>query len=174
VEESLVPKDQGKEQATDAFLVSQGFSILVLIFHPHFQPSFEFFPEPDESLQGKRMHRVRFEQKNGAPSPSLLQVHGKDYPILWRGTAWIDPDTLVITKIRTELKRSMEDLGLVSLQSEVLYTSVEYEGSEEPYWLPETALVEAKSRRQHWRNVHRFSEYRRFTVDTKITVEEPQ
>jgi hypothetical protein len=48
------------------------------------------------------------------------------------------------------------------------------DGSEEPYWLPQTAVVDAQSRQQHWRNVHRFDNYRRFTVDTRIMIEEPQ
>jgi hypothetical protein len=68
----------------------------------------------------------------------------------------------------------MEEVGLMSLQSEVVYDPVQYDGSAEPYWLPQTALVEARSRRQHWQNVHRFEQYRRFTVDTKIRVAEPQ
>jgi hypothetical protein len=173
VGEELVPKDQVKHETDEPLLVSQGFSLLVMIFHPHFRNSFQYFLESDESLQGKPMHRIRFEQKPGAASPSLLQVHGKDFPIEWQGTAWIDPETLVIGRIQTNLKRSLEDLGLMRLQSEVLYGLVEYEGGQS-YWLPQVATVEADSRRQHWRNVHRFTDYKRFTVDTKIMIEEPQ
>jgi hypothetical protein len=176
VGESLVPRTNADEkQETLPLLVSQGFSLLILIFHPHFQGSFQFFLEPDSVFEGKAFHRIRFEQNEEGPSLSVLQVHGKDYPLRWQGTAWVDSDTLAIAKMEARLKNSVEDAGLVSLQTEVSYgVLLQGDGSEEPYWLPQTAVVDAQSRQQHWRNVHRFDNYRRFTVDTRIMIEEPQ
>jgi hypothetical protein len=38
------------------------------------------------------------------------------------------------------------------------------------HWLPETATIEAETPTQRWRNVHRFVNYKRFTVETKESV----
>jgi hypothetical protein len=36
------------------------------------------------------------------------------------------------------------------------------------------AVVEAETKRQHWRNTHLFSDYRRFEVETQVKTALPQ
>ena len=40
-------------------------------------------------------------------------------------------------------------------------------------WLPQSAVVEARTQRQHWRNLHQFSDYRRFSVSSEVSVGDP-
>ena len=174
VEEARTQKAKADKAPSGPLLVTKGFSTLLLIFHPLFQPSFEFEPMPDEQVGGKMLYRIGFRHIPGSPTPSVLQVQEMEYPLEWRGVAWIDPDSWAVVKMQAGLMTSMESVGLKSLDTEVLYRPINYEGASDTFWLPDTATVEARSLRQHWRNVHRFTAYRKFSVDTKLSVGTPE
>ena len=38
------------------------------------------------------------------------------------------------------------------------------------YWFPAQATVEVETQRQHWRNTHMFTDYKRFAVSTEEKV----
>jgi hypothetical protein len=176
VEESRIQQGKTKAKGTKknrSLLITDGFATLVLVFHPHFQASYQFSPAVEESVTGRRLYRIDFRHLPGARTPSVLQVGGRDYPIAWKGSAWVDPDSLSIVRIRVGLREPMADIGLLRLDSDVHYAPVEY-ASGQLHWLPETAVIEAQTQRQHWRNLHRFSNYKHFSVDTEVTIEDPQ
>ena len=64
----------------------------------------------------------------------------------------------------------MEDVGLKSLRSEVAYSPVTFHDAHATYWFPAQAVVEVETQRQHWRNTHVFSDYKRFAVSTEEQV----
>lgn len=167
-------KTPGEDKKKLPLLVTDGFSTLLLVFHPFFQDSFEYAPPEPDQLDGHKVLRVKFRQIHGARALSELQLRGHDFPLEWQGTAWIDARTNVILRITAGLEGSMDDLGLRSLDADVRYAAVRFAGDPADYWLPDTATVEAQTPRQHWRNIHRFTNYKRFTVDTKETVANAQ
>ncbi|MBI4463696.1 MAG: hypothetical protein HY647_03230 [Acidobacteria bacterium] len=174
IEESRTLQGEAERKSTEALLTSKGFSAMILIFHPYFQSSYEFFLLPDSVFQGRRLHRIQFQQIAGSRTPSVLQLGGIVYPLEWKGEAWIDPESWRIVMIETSLANPLDHLGLKRLDSEVLYALIPQGELEDAYWLPQEALVEAQTPRQHWRNVHRFTNYKRFTVETKITTQTPE
>jgi hypothetical protein len=155
-------------------LITDGFATLVLVFHPHFQGSYHFSTAQKDWSAGWLLYRIDFEYLPGSRTPSVLQVGGRDYPIGWKGTAWVDPGSLSIARIRAELREPITSIGLLRLDSDVHYTGVEYAGTGELHWLPEVAVIEAETKQQHWRNTHRFSDYKHFSVDTEVRIEDPQ
>jgi hypothetical protein len=167
-------KSTGEAKKKLPLLVTDGFSTLLLIFHPFFQDSFEYAPPEADELNGRKVLRVRFRQIHGARALSELQLRGHDFPLEWQGTAWIDARTNVILRITAGLQGGMDDVGLRSLDADVSYAAVRFAGDPAEHWLPDTATVEAQTPRQHWRNIHRFTNYKRFTVDTKETVASAQ
>jgi hypothetical protein len=174
VEESRV-KIRSVGKTKDApLLITNGFSTLLLIFHPSFQNSFEYSPPVEEELEGKEVLRVDFRHVRGAHSPSCLRLRGRDYPLDWRGSAWVEPASGRIVRIATELQSDMEDLGLLSLAADVRYQPVRFTDAAESFWLPASAVIDARTLRQHWRNIHRFTNYRHFTVKTNSKTEMPQ
>jgi hypothetical protein len=64
----------------------------------------------------------------------------------------------------------MQDVGLRSLSTDVEYAPVRLPGWKQAYRFPSQATIEVASLRQHWRNVHRFTDYKRFLVGTEETV----
>jgi len=80
--------------------------MIVLIFHPYYQNSFEFEQLPNEKVEGRDLIRVHFQHVKGTRSPSALQLRNRNYPLDWKGTAWIDPETWVVSRIEAELMAS--------------------------------------------------------------------
>jgi len=174
VEESRSIVGSSGKQEKAPLLVTNGFSMFLLIFHPRFQHSFEYAKPVEDELDGKRALRVSFRQIRNARAPSCLRLRGRDYPLEWKGTAWIEPQSGVILKITASLDSSMEDMGLKSLNAEVVYSPVKFGGIAEEQWLPSVASIEARTPLQHWKNTHRFTNYKRFTVTTSTETKAPR
>jgi len=168
VEESRLNRGKDRKDPQQPLLATTGFAVMLLVFHPHFQPSYHFSRLGAETRDGVAWEKIQFEHESGKPSPSVLEVRGRQYPLAWRGVAWIHPETGVVSRIQTELRDPLEDIGLLSLKSDVTYAKA---SGAIPVWLPRTAVIEAHTRHQHWRNTHEFSAYRRFEVSSEQKVQ---
>lgn len=170
--ESRVAAASNKDSDKAPLLVSNGFSMLLLVFHPYYSGGFEFsIAKPGDS--GGGLTEVAFRHVPGAKSPAALALRGREYPLEISGTAWIDPQSGVIEKITAQIGTEMEDVGLRTMHCEIEYAPVSFQTAPGTYWLPAHATVEVESRHQHWRNTHVFSAYKRFSVNTKEQVSKP-
>jgi len=172
--ESRLPSDpKAKPKEGAPLLLSNGFSTLFLIFHPSYSAGFEFSLEGEETVNGRALTKVHFQHIRGTSSPAALAVRGREYPLDLTGTAWIDPATGVISRLDAQLESGMEDVGLRTLRTNVQYAPVSFDAMSQVYWLPAQATVEVESLHQHWRNIHTFSGYKRFSVNTKEQIAKP-
>ena len=169
--ESRETQRAAKLKKNVSMLVTNGFATQVLIFHPYYQPSFTFDRLPDARINGKTYAMVHFQHVKGRLSPAVLLLRGREYPLSLAGVARLDPETGTVMHIATELGVSMDDLGLKTFRTEVDYAAVVFPRNPKSYWLPAQATVELNTARQHWKNVHRFSDYRLFSVNVEEKVE---
>ncbi len=168
--ESRLEQKAPAKKSNTSLLVTNGFATLLLIFHPSYADSFEFSAPVPEMVDGQTLARVEFRHRANKPSTMELVLRGREYPIDLRGTAWIEPASGSIVRIDAQLAQSMDDLGLRILHTDVQYAPVPLRGVEASLRLPSVATIEVETARQHWRNVHRFSGYQRFSVDVEETV----
>jgi hypothetical protein len=174
IEESRMKLAGAPEKpGTPPLLVTSGFATLLLVLHPFYQGNYEYAAPVEDTLDGRAVLRIAFRQAPGGRPPSCLRLRDRDYPLPWRGNAWIDQDSGAVRRIAVELASSLEDVGLSSLSADVRYAPVPFQGAGQ-LWLPATAEIEAATPRQRWRNVHRFTDYRRFSVDTTTKTEAPR
>jgi hypothetical protein len=166
-ESRIAPEDARQKKPHSPLLVSNGFSTLFLVFHPYYAAGFQFTREGEESLEGRTLTKIHFQHIPGTRSPAALAVRGREYPLDLNGSAWVDAATGVIAKLTANIDSGMEDVGLRKLHSEVRFAAVTFHDSPDSFWLPAQATVEVETRHQHWRNTHRFSDYKRFSVNTK-------
>ena len=166
--------NQQRNKKNVPLLITNGFSMLMLIFHPYYRNSFEFAAMPDEIVAGHRTSQVRFTHIPGTRTPAALAVRGREFPLELTGTAWIEPETGQVTMLKIGLAKDMSDVGLKSLFAEIDYDSIQLPGWTQAYRFPSVATVEVETLRQRWRNVHRFSNYKRFLVDTSVSVADPE
>jgi hypothetical protein len=161
---------QAHSKKNISLLVTNGFATQLLIFHPYYQSSFTFNRLADARINGKSYVQLHFQHVKGRPTPAALLLRGREYPLSLSGVARIDPASGAVEHIETELGSSMEDLGLKSFRSEVEYTPVNLPQAKS-YLLPALATVEVNTARQHWKNVHRFTNYRLFSVSVTESVD---
>ena len=104
------------------------------------------------------------------PMSAVMRLRGKDYPLDLVGTAWINPDSWTIEQIEAQLESPLEDLNLHSLRTTVRYAPQYFQSVNESEWLPVEASIDVETARQHWRNTHKFTDYRRFSVKSESVI----
>jgi hypothetical protein len=145
-------------------LSTYGFSTLAMIFHPYYESSFRFSRSGDDLLQGKTLAKIRFEYVPGKPTPILYQMLGPDHPLGLSGMAWVDAATGEIYRIEASIAPPGSDMGVKSIRAVVELKPILLQDETKPLVLPVSATIDLETPHQHWRNVHRFSDYRKFRV----------
>jgi hypothetical protein len=166
--ESRETRKAAFRDAARTLLITNGFASMLLIVHPSYESSYNFERAGEESVDGKTFVKIGFKPVPGGSSPAAMQLRGQNYPLPLSGTLWIDPQNGAITKLIASVDSSLSDLGLQGMRSEIHYATVQFHDPEESYWMPVSATIDVETPRQHWRNVHRFTAYKRFTATIRI------
>jgi hypothetical protein len=151
-----------------SLLITNGFTSMLLIIHPTYEASYIFEPGGNESVDGATYVRINFKPVPGASSPAAIQLRGKNYPIPLSGTIWIEPQSGAVTKLVAVMDASLNDLGLQAMRSEIHYSAIRFQDPDESYWMPVSAVIDVETLRQHWRNTHRFTGYKRFKATIQV------
>lgn len=155
-------------------LITNGFAGMLLVLHEKYEASYTFEPVAEETLDGRTILKLHFKPVPGASSPAAMQLSGRNYPLPLKGDIWIDEETAAIVKLVSSLASSLEDVGLRELRSEIHYSIVQFHSPDESYWMPASAVIDVETPKQHWRNVHRFTDYRRFRATIQVDLGEKQ
>jgi hypothetical protein len=149
-------------------LITNGFASMLLVLHQDFEPSFVFAPVSEEVVDGRTLVKIHFKPVPGASSPAAIQLRSRNYPLPLTGDLWLDSDSGAVVKLTSRLDSGLDDLGLHDLRSEIHYAAVAFHDPEESYWMPSSAVIDVQTPKQHWRNVHRFTDYRRFRATIQV------
>lgn len=149
-------------------LITNGFTAMLLIMHPSYESSYTFEAAGKESVDGVTYTKINFKAVPGAISPAALQLRGHSYPLPLSGSIWIEPQSGAVAKLVVSLDSSLSDVGLQGIRSEIHYSLVRFHDPEESYWMPASAVIDVETPRQHWRNIHRFSGYKRFRATIHV------
>ena len=164
--ESRIESSASRHKALP-MLVTNGFSTVLLVFHPYYRDSFQFTTSADEMVHGRAAIPVHFSHIQGRRSPAALALRGREYPLELEGTAWLDKQTGEVVKMDAGLEHNMSDVGLRSLSIHVEYKPTSLGKNSEPITLPTVAVVDVTTPRQHWRNTHVFENYKSFSTDAE-------
>ena len=149
-------------------LVTNGFASLLLIVHPTYEASYQFEAAEEQTVDGTTLQEIRFKPVPGGASPAALQLRGKSYPLPLSGSIWIDKQSGAITRLTAAVDSSLNDLGLQGMRSDIHYSLIQFHDPDEAYWMPVSATIDVETPLQHWRNVHRFTGYRRFKATIEV------
>ena len=144
-------------------LSTYGFSTLAMVFHPYYESSFRFEQEGTDVLDGTSLAKIKFSHLPNTPTPVLYQMIGPDRPLDISGTAWINPASGEIHRIDAVFG-SAGDTGVKTIRAELVYSPVALRDETGLQFLPVSATIDLETPRQHWRNVHHFTDYRKFRV----------
>jgi hypothetical protein len=167
--ESRIPVKEGKkDQRKDiSMLLSNGFATLFLVFHPYYSNGFEFTDAGNELIDGHNARKIRFQHIPNTRSVAALALRGREYALDLSGSAWVNPDTGDILRIEAGIGSTLEDIGMKTMQSSVHFAPVVFSKDQPAYWFPTEASIEVETPKQHWRNMHRFTGYKQFSVSTE-------
>lgn len=169
--ESRLPLHEAKkDRKNTSMLLSNGFATLFLVFHPLYADAFKFTLTGEEEVGGRILQKVSFQHISGMKSPAALALRGREYPLELQGTAWIEPESGSVTRIEAGIADSLQDVGLKSLSSDIEFAPLTFKNAKQAYWFPTEARVEVETSRQHWRNLHQFTQYKKFSVSTEEQV----
>jgi hypothetical protein len=167
LQESRIAVHEPKgDKRNTPMLLSNGFATLFLVFHPYYSESFRFIFAGEEANGNRTLARIQFEPIPGMRSPGALALRGREYPLELSGEAWIDPATGIVTRIEAEIGDTLRDVGLKSLRSSVEFAPAPFRDLQ-AFWFPVTATVDVETPRQHWRNIHHFTDYKLFSVGSE-------
>ena len=155
-------------------LITNGFASMLLVLHPNYEASYSFEPLGEEVLDGRTLANVEFKPIPGASSPAAIQLRGRNYPLQLKGIIWIDEESGAVVKLISSLDGGLDDLGLHDIRSEIHYSIVQFHEPEEAYWMPSSAVIDVETPKQHWRNVHRFTDYKRFRATIQVELGDKQ
>ncbi len=167
--ETRVSRNPAYRDPARTLLVTTGFASLFLVAHPMYEASYKFEPGGAETIEGVSYLRVGFKPIPGASSPAALRLRGRNYPLPLSGTLWIEPQSGAIVKLEATVDSGLSDIGLSGMHSEVHFALHQFHEQvhelEGAVWVPDSAVIDVETPRQHWRNLHRFTAYQRFNVD---------
>jgi hypothetical protein len=149
-------------------LITNGFTSMLLIIHPNYETSYNFEPGGEETIDGVTFAKVNFRPVPGASSPAALQLRGQNYPLPLSGSIWIERESGAVAKLVASMDSSLSDLGMQGMRSEIHYAIVHFHDPEESYWMPVSAIIDVETPKQHWRNIHRFTGYKRFRATIQV------
>jgi hypothetical protein len=149
-------------------LITNGFTSMLLIIHPSYETSYTFEPGGEETVDGLTFAKINFKFVPGASSPAALQLRSHNYPIPLSGTIWIEKQSSAVAKLVATMDSSLSDLGLRGMRSEIHYATVHFHEPDESYWMPVSAIIDVETPHQHWRNIHRFTGYKRFRATIQV------
>jgi hypothetical protein len=173
--ESRLPLKEAKlsdQKKNVPMLITNGFATLFLIFHPNYVNNFEFTDVGAETINGHNARKLSFQHVHNTRTLAALALRGREYPLEISGTAWIDPENGALLRIEAGIGSTLEDIGMKTLRSRVDFAPIAFRKDDPAYWYPVEAVVEVETPKQHWRNTHRFTAYKKFSVSTEEHVAE--
>jgi hypothetical protein len=153
---------------TKTLLITNGFASMLLVLHPGYEASFTFEPISEEIIDGRTLVKIHFKPVAATSSPAAIQLRSRNYPLPLTGDVWIDTESAAVVKLTSHLESSLDDIGLHDIRSEIHYAIVQFRDPQESYWMPSSAVIDVETPKQHWRNVHRFTDYRRFRATIQV------
>lgn len=163
-------------KGTSGFFISAGYAGLSLYFRPSHQPGSRFRYLGRQTSE-PRAHVIAFAQKteageylSGYSDANYLESTG----LLLQGIAWVDPDTLQIVRMRTNLLATEHPVHLMEQTTDIRFSEVHFDGIRQSFWLPREVVVSFKVAGKTYLNRHRYSEYKLFTVESYDKINQPQ
>jgi hypothetical protein len=154
-----------------AHIATVGMPAIALLFHPLLATDFKFSCEGLGSWEGHAAWQVHFEQRSDKPGRLLAySADGKYSSLSLKGRAWIDPGSLQVLHLESELVNPPVDLGLTVEDIAISYHPVRFRSLEGQLWLPNLIdlYVERKGRRYYRR--HSLSDFQLFTVEATQSI----
>lgn len=160
--------DASLDGSNKGLMLTSGFASASSIFHSVNQGGTDFRYLGMQTLNGSRTHVVAFAQKpEKAKMVTRFVTDRGSALILVQGVAWIDAESFHVLRLCTFLLNPLPSVRLQSQTTEIDFQKTEFNGGTVTLWLPREVTVEVNWRGRLFRNRHRYSDFRLFSIDVK-------
>lgn len=150
---------------------SQGFATSWLHFYPDNRQQATFRYLGEQKLDGQRLLVLAFAQKpQSVMSPGVFQYEGKTVPMFFQGVAWVDPSDFRIVQLHTDLLAPLPEVSLQRLTAQIRFAPTRIEEIPSLLSLPREVTITSKVSGWTLREIHKYSEYRLFRVQSRVVL----
>ncbi len=152
------------------YLVTSGNALSCISFSSVAQSQSKFRYLGEEKIESRETYVLGFAQQPGEATffSTMRGTGGADVDMLTQGILWVDENNFQIIRMRSDLLAPLNEIQLEQLTTEVKFGEVRFEDVPNPLWLPTQVDVYIEIDKQKYRNLHHYTEYRRYRVTTKI------
>jgi hypothetical protein len=152
------------------YLVTSGIALSCMSFSTMAQAQSQFLYLGDERMGSHDAYVLGFAQIPGEATFTLVMSGngGKEAEMLTQGILWVDKNSYQIIRMRSDLLGPQPDLQLDRLTNEITFGEVQLQEVSHPLWLPDDVNVYIEIDQNKFRNLHRYTNYRRYRVSVKI------
>lgn len=154
-----------------AYVITQGFISSLIHFAVLYQSDSVFRDLGSVMWQGRLAEVVAFAQRPDRARQLLGALsENTSTRVCVQGLAWIDPTTDEILMMRTDLLQPQREIGLERETTQVELSEVKFKDPPLALWLPSRVIVTIVWNSQMFQNIHTYSNYRIFKVQTQEKV----
>ena len=151
---------------------SQGFATSWVHFYPLNRPQATFRYLGEQKMDGRRTLVLAFAQKpQSVLSPALFRYQGKTAPMFLQGVAWVDASDFRILRLRTDLLSPLPEVSLHRLTADIQFAPTRIERVPTLLSLPREVTVTSEVSGSTLREIHKYSEYRRFGSQSRVVLD---
>lgn len=158
------------------YCLTSGYTGTPILFLPRRQSASAYRYLGRQSVE-PHAHVIAFAQKpeeGNAIGAFRTDSRSTSTPMFYQGLAWVDPRTFQIVRMRTDLLTPLTDIQLSAHTTEVLFGEVRFNSVAQAFWLPQRVTVTICWKGKTYRNLHRYSDYKLFSVRSFDKVEPPK
>ncbi len=152
------------------YLVTSGHALSCISFStiPQSQSRFRYLGV--EKMDARETYVLGFAQQPGEATftTTMRGTGAKEVDMLTQGILWVDKNGFQIIRMRSDLLAPNNENRLDQLTTDVKFGEVRLQDAPSPLWLPRDVDVYIEINKQKFRNVHRYTNYRRYRVSVKI------
>jgi hypothetical protein len=151
-------------------ILTYGFATAPLQhFHPQNRTASRFRHFGRQTVDRQETNVVGFaEIPERYTATTEFVLGGREGRFFVQGLAWIDPTTYQILRIRTYLLAPRPDVGLEGQTTRIEYSAIQLPETSTAVRLPTKVIVDVWLSHHHFRNVHRYSDFKLFRVESRI------
>jgi hypothetical protein len=154
---------------SQGYMLTSGFASEWLQFLPSNQLATRFRYLGRQTDGEFKCYVVAFAQIPGlATITGTITREGRSVLLLSQGIVWIDQASFRIIRLRSDLLAPHPEIGLAAQTTVLQFGMTTLPESATPLWLPHEVVVTTQVDDRMFRNMHRYSNYRVFKVESKI------
>jgi len=147
-------------------LLTSGYAIECILFSPLFQQTSRFRYLGKQTSE-PYAHLIAFAQRPEIRVlPTEFRTKGVSAMLLGQGLAWVDSKTYQILRMRTDLLEPQPQIGFTEYTTEISYDEHRFGTRSMSFWLPREVRITIDFEGRNYRNTHRYSDYKLFSVES--------